>query len=78
MSDEPSRNILSTDTPEPRFERHTGGKIKKLLKTIEISTVFVNFRLNQIQNCSVQVKIMKGGIFIFQLKTILLLPNVYR
>ena len=31
--------------------------------------VFVNFWLNQIQNCSVQIKKMKDGIFIsFQLK----------
>ena len=30
--------------------------------------VFVNFRLNQIQNCSVQIKKMKDGIFSFQLK----------
>ena len=30
--------------------------------------VFVNFWLNQIQNCSAQIKKMKDGIFIFQLK----------
>ena len=35
---------------------------------VEISRVFVNFRLNQIQNCSVQIKKMKDGIFSFQLK----------
>ena len=35
---------------------------------MEISTVFVNFWLNQIQNCSVQIKKMKDGIFSFQLK----------
>ena len=35
---------------------------------MEISTFFVNFWLNQIQNCSVQIKKMKGRIFSFQLK----------
>ena len=35
---------------------------------MEISTVFVNFRLNQIQNCFVQIKRMKDGIFSFQLE----------
>ena len=35
---------------------------------MEISTVFVNFWLNQIQNCSVQIKKMKDGMFSFQLK----------
>ena len=30
--------------------------------------VFVNFQLNQIQNCSVQIKKIKDGIFSFQLK----------
>ena len=35
---------------------------------MEISTVFVNFHRNQIQNCSVQIKKMKDEIFIFQLK----------
>ena len=30
--------------------------------------VFVNFHLNQIQNCSVQIKKMKDEIFSFQLK----------
>ena len=30
--------------------------------------VFVNFRLNQIQICSVQIKKMKDEIFSFQLK----------
>ena len=29
---------------------------------------FVNFQLNQIQNCSVQIKKMKDGIFCFQMK----------
>ena len=37
---------------------------------MEISMVFVNFQLNQIRNCSVQLKKMKGRIFIFQLKKI--------
>ena len=35
---------------------------------MEILMVFVNFWLNQIQNCSVQIKKMKDGIFTFQLK----------
>ena len=30
--------------------------------------VFVNFQLNQIQNCSVQIKKIKDEIFSFQLK----------
>ena len=40
---------------------------------MEISTFFVNFRLTQIQNCSVKIKKMKAGIFSFQLKKLLLL-----
>ena len=35
---------------------------------MEISTIFVNFRLNQIQNCFVQTKKMKDRTFSFQLK----------
>ena len=35
---------------------------------MEISTFFVNFRLDQIKNCSVQIKKMKDRIFSFQLK----------
>ena len=35
---------------------------------MEISKVFVNFHLNQIQNCSAQIKKMKDEIFSFQLK----------
>ena len=35
---------------------------------MEISTFFVNFPLNQIQNCSVQIKKMKDEIFSFQSK----------
>ena len=35
---------------------------------MEISTFFVNFWLNQIQNCSVEIKKLKDGIFCFQLK----------
>ena len=31
-------------------------------------TVFVNVHLNQIQNCSIQIKKMKDEIFSFQLK----------
>ena len=69
-------SILSIDRSEPRFQSHTGDKIKKRSKTMEISTFFVNFRLNQIQNCSAQIKKMKDGIFRFQLKKQTLLPNV--
>ena len=68
LAAEPSRTILSIDRSEPRFERHTGGKMAKLKKRMEILTAFVNFWLNQIQNCSVQIKKMKDGIFSFQLK----------
>ena len=32
VSAEPSQTILSIDRSEPRFERHTGGKITKTLK----------------------------------------------
>ena len=35
---------------------------------IEILTISVNFQLNQIQNCSIQIKKIKGKIFSFQLK----------
>ena len=35
---------------------------------MEISTVFVNFHLNRIQNCSIQIKKMKDLIFSFQLE----------
>ena len=35
---------------------------------MEISTAFVNFRINQIQNCSVQIKKMNNGIFSFHVK----------
>ena len=67
-----SWTILSIVRSEPRFESHTGGKITKTWKfrwkTMEILTVFVDFHLNQIQNCSVQMKKMKDEIFSFQLK----------
>ena len=39
---------------------------------------FVNFWLNQIQNCSGQIKKMKDKTFGFQFKKKLLLPNVNR
>ena len=69
VSAESSRTILSIDRSEPRFESYTWGNITKTLKKkMEISTVFVNFHLNQIQNCSVQIKKMKDQIFSFQLK----------
>ena len=58
VSAEPSRAILSIDRSEPRFESHTGGEI---MKTLKILTVFVNFRLSQIQNYSVQIKKMKDS-----------------
>ena len=32
VSAEPSQTILSTDRSEPRFECHTGSKIRKTLK----------------------------------------------
>ena len=35
---------------------------------MELLMAFVNFRLSQIQNCSVQMKKIKDGIFSFQLK----------
>ena len=74
VSAEPSRAILSIDRSEPRFESHTGGKI---MKTLKILTVFVNFRLSQIQNYSVQIKKMKDKLF-RKLKKKLLLPNIYK
>ena len=45
---------------------------------METSMIFVNFWLNLIQNYSIQIKKMKDGIFSFQMKTKLLLPNIYR
>ena len=39
---------------------------------MNILTFFVNFWLNQIQSCSVQIKKMKDRIFTFQLKNKLL------
>ena len=45
---------------EPRFESHTGGKIKKTLK-------YELYMLSYIQN-SVQIKKMKDGLFSFKLK----------
>ena len=62
VSAEPSRNILWIDRSESRFENHTGDKIRKTLKNDEIFDVFVSFQLNQIQNCSVQIKKMKDEI----------------
>ena len=68
VSAEPSRTILSVDRSEPRFESRTGGKIRKNLGTMKIATFYVNFWLNQIQDCSVQILKMKDRIFSFQLK----------
>ena len=48
VSAEPRQTILLIDRSEPRFENHTGGKIRKTLENI-----FVNLWLNKIQNCSV-------------------------
>ena len=49
---------------------HTGGKITKTLKNNGNFNSFCWFRLNQIQNCSIQIKKMKDEIFSFQLKKI--------
>ena len=56
-----------------------GVKQQKLLKTMEILTVFVNFQLNQIQNCSTHYRSRKWkmGCLAFNWKK-LLLRNVYR
>ena len=45
-----------------------GVKSGKLKKAMGILTFLFNFFLNQIQNCSVEIKKMKKGIFSFQLK----------
>ena len=37
---------------------------------MDISIFFANFQQNQIENCSIQIKKMKDGIFSFQLKKI--------
>ena len=67
----PSRTIIiSIDRSEPKFESHAGGKFRKTERKMEILTFFVYFRLNQIQNCSVQIKKMKDMTFSFQLKKI--------
>ena len=77
-SAEPSQAILLMDRSEPRFESHTGVKIrKKCKKQWKFWHFFVNFQLYQIQNCSVQIKKMKDWVFSFQLKETLL-PNVNR
>ena len=81
MSVKPSRTIFLIDRSAPRFESHTGGKIRKTLKNDGNFEVFVNFRLNHIQNCSVQIKTMKDvnkGCLAFNWKKKLVLPNVYR
>ena len=61
VSAEPSWTILLINRSEPIFK-------VILSKTMKISAFFVNFQLNQIQNCYVQTKKMKNGIFSFQLK----------
>ena len=40
VSAEPSQTILSIDRSEPRFQSHTGGKIRKSLKNDENFAVF--------------------------------------
>ena len=40
VSAKPSQNILSTDISEPRFESHTGLKIRKTLKNDKNFDVF--------------------------------------
>ena len=40
VSAKPSRTVLSIDRFEPRFECHTGGKIRKPLKNDENFNVF--------------------------------------
>ena len=64
---EPSQTI-SIDRSEPRFDSHTGSKIRKTLKTMEILMFLVNFWLNHIQNCFTQITKIKDKIFGFQLK----------
>ena len=66
MSAESSLTILLIGRSGPRFERHTGGKVRIALKNNKNFDVFVNFRLNQIQNCSGKIKKMKDGTFSFQ------------
>ena len=79
VSAKPSQTVLPIDRSEPRFESHTGGKMRKTLNNDEnVDIFFANFWLNQVQNCSVQIKKMKDGIFSFQMKKKLLLPNVAR
>ena len=56
VSAEPNQTTLSIDRPQPKFKNHAEGKIRK---TLTFCCFFVNFRLNQIQNCSVQIKKMK-------------------
>ena len=79
VSAEPSWTILSIDRSERMsFECHTGGAIRKNFKNNGNFDIFcwLNFQLNQIQNCFVQIKKMKDRICSFQLKKKLLLPNV--
>ena len=79
VSAEPSWTILLIDRSERMsFECHTGGAIRKNFKNDGNFDIFcwLNFQLNQIQNCFVQIKKMKDRIFSFQLKKKLLLPNV--
>ena len=47
---------------------HAGGKIRTTLKDNKNFDIFVNFWLNQIQNCSQQIKKMKDVTFSFQFK----------
>ena len=50
------------DGVSPRFESHT-GRIAKTLKN-ENFAVFFNFQINQIRNCSVQIKKIRRDIWL--------------
>ena len=66
VSAERSSTILSTDRSEPRFESHTGVKKKEnVKKQYNFPRFSVNFWLNQIQNCCIQIN---KRIFSFQSK----------
>ena len=59
-------HYLLIDLNEPRFESHTKGKMRETLKNDgNLRAFFVNFWLNQIKDCSIQIKKMKEEIFSF-------------
>ena len=68
VSGEPSRTILSIKRLNQNSKVIHGLNYEKLSKMMEILMFFVNYLLNHIRNCSVQIKKMKDGIFSFQLK----------